>query len=178
MVPASDGGDDFIGIGGPDEGLWAFVMLGEEAVDGGLKVDERVENAAFEAAVGQPGEETLDGIEPGRRCRGEMEDETRMTRQPLDDLGMLVSGVIVEDDVDDLTGRNLGLDHIQESDELMVPMPLHALSDDRTVENIKSGEKRGGAIALIIEGHHPTRGVPDSRVPGNRFRGHNTHLGS
>ncbi len=64
MVPAPDGGDDFIRIGGPDEGLWAFVVLGEEAVDGGLKVDERMEDAAFEAAVGQPSEETLDGIEP------------------------------------------------------------------------------------------------------------------
>jgi len=64
LVPASDGGDDFIRISGPDEGLWAFVVVGKEAVDGGLKVDERVEDAAFEAAVSQPGEETLDGIEP------------------------------------------------------------------------------------------------------------------
>ena len=50
-MPASDGGDDFIRIGGPDEGLWALVVLGKEAVDGGLKVDERVEDAAFEAAL-------------------------------------------------------------------------------------------------------------------------------
>jgi len=64
LVPASDGGDDFIGIGGPNEGFWVFIVLIKEAVDGGLKVDERVEHAAFEAAVGQPGEETLDGIEP------------------------------------------------------------------------------------------------------------------
>ena len=63
MVPASDGGDDFIRIGGPDEGFGAFVVLIQEAVDGGLKVDERMEDAAFEPAVGQPGEETLDGIE-------------------------------------------------------------------------------------------------------------------
>jgi len=50
-VPAPGGGDDFIGICGPDEGLWAFVVLGKEAVDGGLKIDERMEDAAFEAAV-------------------------------------------------------------------------------------------------------------------------------
>lgn len=63
-MPSLDGGDDFIRIGGPDEWLWAFVVLGKEAVDGGLKVDERVEDAAFEAAVGQPGEKTFNGIEP------------------------------------------------------------------------------------------------------------------
>ena len=63
-MPASDGGDDFIRISGPDEGLSAFVVVGKEAVDGGLKVDERVEDAAPEAAVGQLGEEPFDGIEP------------------------------------------------------------------------------------------------------------------
>ena len=64
MVPAFDGSDDFIRIGSPDEWLWTFDVLGKEAVDGGLKVDERVEDAASEAAVGQPGKETFDGIEP------------------------------------------------------------------------------------------------------------------
>lgn len=37
-MPALDGGDDFVGIGGPGEGLWLLVVLGEEAVDGGLEV--------------------------------------------------------------------------------------------------------------------------------------------
>lgn len=66
-MPASDGGDDFVGIGGPDEGFWALVVLGQEAVDGGLKVDERMEDAAFESAVSKLGEEALDGVEPGAR---------------------------------------------------------------------------------------------------------------
>jgi hypothetical protein len=37
LVPASDGGDDFIGIGGPDEGVGIIVGFAEEAVDGGLE---------------------------------------------------------------------------------------------------------------------------------------------
>lgn len=64
LVPAPDGGDDLIRIGGPDEWFCAFVVLGKEAVDGSLKVDERVENTALEASVGQPGEETSHGIKP------------------------------------------------------------------------------------------------------------------
>lgn len=36
----ANGGDDFITISDPDEWLWVFVVLSEEAVDGGLKVDE------------------------------------------------------------------------------------------------------------------------------------------
>ena len=40
----------------------------QEAVDGGLEIDDRAEDAAFEAAFGQFGEEALDRIEP----RGEV----------------------------------------------------------------------------------------------------------
>jgi hypothetical protein len=32
-VPAFDGGDDFIGVGGPDEGLGIMIGLFDEAVD-------------------------------------------------------------------------------------------------------------------------------------------------
>ena len=37
-----------------------------------------------------------------------MEAPARMTPQPFDHLGVLVSGVVVEDGVDRLAGRDLG----------------------------------------------------------------------
>lgn len=64
-MPAFDGGDDFIWVGGPDEGFGVGILLGDEAVDGGLEIDERMEHAALEAAVGELGEEALNGVEPG-----------------------------------------------------------------------------------------------------------------
>ena len=64
MVPASDGGDDFIRISGPDEGLWVGVLLGDKAVDGGLEINERVERAALQAPLGEFGKEAFDGVEP------------------------------------------------------------------------------------------------------------------
>ena len=64
-MPSSDGGDDFVRVCGPCEGLRFGVGLGEEAVDGGLGVDDGAEEAAFQAAPRQPGEEALDRIEPG-----------------------------------------------------------------------------------------------------------------
>jgi hypothetical protein len=48
LVPAFDGGDDLVGIGGPGEGLGLLVVLSKEAVDGGLEVDERMKNPALE----------------------------------------------------------------------------------------------------------------------------------
>ena len=46
-----------------------------------------------------------------------MEDEARMAVELSSDLGVLVGGVVVEDVVNDLSGRNFALDGIQESDE-------------------------------------------------------------
>ena len=64
MVPTLDGGDDFVGIGGPGEGRWVGVVLGDEAVDSGLQIDEGVEDPALEPPFGELGEETFDGVEP------------------------------------------------------------------------------------------------------------------
>ena len=87
-------------------GLGLVVVLGEVAVDGGLKVDQRMEHAALEPTPGQPGEEALDGVEPGRRGRGEVEGPARVALEPGADLGVLVAGVVVEDHVDELAGRD------------------------------------------------------------------------
>ncbi len=48
-MPAFDGGDDFVGIGGPDEGLWLLVGLVKEAADGGPQIaDDLVAEKAGE----------------------------------------------------------------------------------------------------------------------------------
>ena len=122
MVPTPDGGDDFIGIGSPDEGFGIIVGLPQEAVDGGLEVDDRAEHAALEATPSQLGEEALDGIEPRRRGRRVMEHKAGMSGEPRPRLGVFVRSVIVEDHVDDLADRGLGLDGVQKPDELLMPV--------------------------------------------------------
>jgi hypothetical protein len=124
LVPTSDGGNDFVGISGPHEGFGVIVGLSEKAVDGGLQIDDRSEDAAFEVASGQLGEEALDGIEPGGRGRDEMEDEARMPTEPGANLAMLVGSVIVEDDVDNLAGRDFGFDGVRWTPFVRQPDPL------------------------------------------------------
>src|ERR1700757_2214671 len=104
LPPAIDGGNDFVGIGRPDEGLWFIVRLGEEAVDGGLEVNDRVKDAALQADAGELGEVAFDGIEPGGGCRGEVEGKAGMALQPGADLCVLVGGVVVEDEVNQRPG--------------------------------------------------------------------------
>ena len=73
MVPASDCGDNFVGVGDPLEGFAVSVVVVEEAVDGGLKVDDGSEDAALQPQFAQCGEEALDGVEPRGGGRGEVE---------------------------------------------------------------------------------------------------------
>jgi hypothetical protein len=75
------------------------VVLGEVAVDGGLKVDDGVEDAALEASLRQLGEEAFDRIEPRARGWREVESEALMAVELGMHLGVLVSGVVVEDAV-------------------------------------------------------------------------------
>ena len=75
-----------------------------------------------------------------------MEDEARMPCQPGSGFGMLVRAVIVEDHVDDLAGRDFGLDRVEETDEFLMPVALHAAADEPAVEHIEGGEQRRGAV--------------------------------
>ena len=73
-----------------------------------------------------------------------MEDEPRVSGEPLKHLGMFVGGIVVEDDVDHLAGGDLGLDRVQKADELLMAVALHVVSDDGTVEHVESGEQADG----------------------------------
>ena len=53
-----------------------------------------------------------------------MEGEALMAVEPGAHLGMLVGGVVVEDDVDGLTGRQFGVDSVEKADELLMPVTL------------------------------------------------------
>ena len=65
MEPSVSCGDDFIGVGFPGERLWVGgIVFADEAVDGGLEIDDGMEDAVLEPAPGEFGEEALDGIEP------------------------------------------------------------------------------------------------------------------
>ena len=89
LVPASNGGDDGVWVLGPAEGPWLGVGLGNETLDGGLERDDGVEDAALQPPFGQLGEEALDRVEPRGAGRGVMEGPSRMSGEPLDDLGVL-----------------------------------------------------------------------------------------
>ena len=74
-MPAPDGGDDSVGVGGPFKGFGHLVGVLDEAIDGGLEVDDGLENAAFQSPLGEFGEEALHGVDPGTEGQHEVEGE-------------------------------------------------------------------------------------------------------
>jgi hypothetical protein len=66
---------------------------------------------------------------------------------------VFVRGVVVDDDVDGLVARHSGVDDIEEADELLMAMALHALADDLAFEHIEGSEQGRGAVTLVIVGH-------------------------
>jgi hypothetical protein len=57
LVPSLDGGDDFVGVGGPREWLIG-VGLSDEAVDGRLEIDG-AEDTTFQSTSAELGEKAL-----------------------------------------------------------------------------------------------------------------------
>ena len=55
--------------------------------------------------------------------------------------------------MDDFAHRNLRLDSVQETDELLMAVPLHAAADDRAFEHVESREQRRGPMALVVVCH-------------------------
>ena len=69
-----------------------------------------------------------------------MECPARMSGEPLSHLGMLVRRIIVGDGVDQLARRDIGLDGVEEANELLVPVTLHAAPDYLSIQHVECGK--------------------------------------
>jgi hypothetical protein len=52
-----------------------------------------------------------------------------------------VGGVIIEDNADDLAGRNVGFDRIEKTNELLVAVTLHAAADGLASSTLSAANK-------------------------------------
>jgi len=126
----------------------------------------------------------LHRIQPRTRCRGEVEREPLVPVEPGANLGMLVSRVVIENDMNGLAGWHLCLDGVQEADELLMAMALHVATDDGAVEHIERSEQCRRAMTLVRglsfrrapsswegpAGFDRTPGFGSSRQPTGRWR--------
>src|SRR5512144_2552416 len=55
--------------------------------------------------------------------------------------------------MDQLAGRDVALETVEEANELLVPVALHALPDHRAVEHVHGSEQRRRAVADVVVRH-------------------------
>ena len=128
-------------------------MFGEVAVNGCLEVDDAEESATPEPALSEGSEEALDGVQPRRTGWGEVERDARVASLLVNDLGVLVGRVVIEDLVHGLAGRDDFLDGVEKADELLMAMALYATADDLAIQHVEGGEPGRRAVALVVVRH-------------------------
>ena len=79
-----------------------------------------MEDAAADGLVGELAEEDLDEVQPRARGRREVQVKARVFGQPGLHGGVLVDGVVIEDEMDLQPVGDLAVDRAQELEELDV----------------------------------------------------------
>lgn len=69
---------------------------------------------------------------------------------------MFVGPIVVNDQMQVEPRRRFSVDSLEETDELLVSMPWHAITDDFAIEHTQSRKQRSCAVALVVVRHGPT----------------------
>src|ERR1700731_2914228 len=76
-----------------------------------------------------------------------------MASEPSFDFGMLVSRVVVSDQVEFKIGRNVSLEMLQKAQEFLMAMARLALGDNPAVDDVQGREECGSAVAIVVVRH-------------------------
>ena len=77
-----------------------------------------------------------------------MEEEAWAAIEPVPDGSRVMSGQVVQHDVDDLPRCHLLVERVREKGELLLALAVFAAADDRAVQHVQGGEQRGSPVAL------------------------------
>jgi len=144
--------EDRVGGGGPCKRATAAVVVLNELVDSGDGVFDAAEAAAADRLLGNETEPALYLIEPGRVGGSVVHVKAGPLCEPEAHLGMLVSRVVVDDQmIVQLWGHRL-VDALEKAEKLLMTVTRLALGKDRAAGNIKGGEQCCGAVADIVMG--------------------------
>ena len=100
VAEAFDGSQDLVCGLGPFEGLRIFVVQVDEGTDVGLELPDGGVNTSLDLLSGEFSEPAFDLIDPRRGRRRKMDMIVRPTGEPRFDLGCLMGGVVIHDDMD------------------------------------------------------------------------------
>src|ERR1700681_4777982 len=137
----------------------------DPSYDSLLQFGNVVEDASAYLLASDLGEEALNQIEPGRRCRDEVQLEARMALEPTLYSRRLVRGVVVGDQVEIEIGEGFSVDLLQKLEEFPGAMARHAFTDDLACRHIERRKQSCRAVTFIVVRHGA--GAPFLRGKGS-----------
>ena len=117
-----------------------------------LQFGNVVEDTSAYLLASDFGEEALNQIEPGRRCRDEVQLEARMALEPTLYSRRLVRGVVVGDQVEIEIGEGFSVDLLEKLEEFPGAMARHAFTDDLACRHIERREQSCRAARPFLSG--------------------------
>ena len=168
------------GSGGPCERFRILVSMLNPFVDCGFEFRDVVENASPYTLSGDFGEEPLDEVDPGAGRRRKVQDEAFVSCQPALHGRCLVSGVVVEDQMQIEMGGGLAINFLEEGQELVCPMAGQTFADDFAGRDVICGRppmasvfwrfERFGRLRSYVRpvcAEHISAGLDEVRLPGS-----------
>ena len=117
-----------------------MVIVFREAVDLCDEVLDTLEGAAADGLLGDQSEPSFDLIEPGRISGRVVDVESGSRGQPKADLGVLMGGVVIDDQMHVERCRDCLVDALDEAEKLLMPVAWFALGQHGSGGDVECGE--------------------------------------
>ena len=153
LTKSLDFREDGIGRRRPDERPGVGVPLGGVSFDSLDELRYLTERVPANRLPGDDAEPDLHLVEPRSIRGGVVHVKSGTPGQPSLDPGMLVRGVVVDDEMNIEVHGDVGLDVAQELEELLVTMTGLALGHHFPGGDIQRREEGGGAVPLVVVRH-------------------------
>jgi hypothetical protein len=138
-------------------------------VDGVDQLVHRPERGAAEPAVGDLVEPQLDEVQPRARRRREVQMDPPVPGQPRPHVRVRVRRGVVHDHVHVTPAGHVGVNHLQERQELTVPVTALAQREHPPGGHVERRVEVGGAVPAVVIGHLAQRMVEVSVIGIDRF---------
>ena len=117
-----------------------MVIVFREAVDLCDEVFDAFEGASADGLLGDHSEPSFDLIEPGRISWRVVDVESGSRGQPEADLGVLMGGVVIDDQMHVERCRDGLVDALDEAEKLLMTVAWFALGQHGSGGNVECGE--------------------------------------
>jgi len=145
-----DFGEDVFRFLGPNECFRVGVVMCNVVADCVFQFGHAPEHAVADAVLGDVAEPTLDHVQPRAAGGRAVDVKSPVTFQPLHDVGMLVRGVVIDDQMQIQVRWRLGVDLLPEPDPFLMAVLWQALGNDPALRQFDCGKQRRRAFAFVI----------------------------